>query len=325
MSLKDDVLDALSNKQDFISGQQLANQLGVSRNAIWKAINSLKDQGYEFESVTNLGYKLSHTGDVLTNRGVEKFLDEKERFEIHILSEASSTNSMLKELAENGEQQGLVLATTYQVAGRGRGKRSFYSPKDKGIYFSLLLNPKIEPQKAIDITLIAGVSLVKAIKDVTNIDTQIKWVNDVYYKDKKIAGILSEASLSFENGEMRYVVVGLGLNLIEPVGGYPKEIRDVAGALFESAPNIPDLRNRLIAKTLNYILYYVDNIDKREYVNEYKKLQWLTNKNVQIIRSDKVVGVGRVIGLDNECHLLVQHTDGEIEHLSSGEVRVRIK
>ena len=201
-------LDALEkNRGEYLSGEQLASSLGVSRNAVWKAIQKLEEAGHKIRAVPKRGYTLAPESDVLTVQSVSRFLDTDMPVYLQVQTEVTSTNTLLKAQAEQGAPEGTVLIAESQTAGKGRLGRHFTSPPGTGIYFSLLLRPHCTAEKSLFITTTAAVAVCEAIEQVTGLNPQIKWVNDVYLNEKKVCGILTEASVDFENG--RYCMLRL--------------------------------------------------------------------------------------------------------------------
>lgn len=201
MRIQDAVLDALEkNRGEYLSGEQLASSLGVSRNAVWKAIQKLEEAGHKIRAVPKRGYTLAPESDVLTVQSVSRFLDTDMPVYLQVQTEVTSTNTLLKAQAEQGAPEGTVLIAESQTAGKGRLGRHFTSPPGTGIYFSLLLRPHCTAEKSLFITTTAAVAVCEAIEQVTGLNPQIKWVNDVYLNEKKVCGILTGASVDFENG-----------------------------------------------------------------------------------------------------------------------------
>ena len=226
---KSQVLELLTeNSGKFFSGEEIATELGVSRNAVWKAVNSLKFEGYKIEAVKNKGYALSSTTDVISVKGIKKYL--KSDLDIEVYKEVTSTNTMLKERGSQGAKEGQVIIANMQTAGRGRIGRTFHSPSDTGIYMSILLRPTdLIPQDAVKITTLAAVCACEAIENVSGKSAAIKWVNDIFMDGLKVCGILTEAAMSLESGNLDYVVLGIGLNAYEPEGGFPEESYNQSG------------------------------------------------------------------------------------------------
>ena len=212
MSVKDEVLKELeNNKGDYISGGQLADNLGVSRNSVWKAIKALEKSGYEINAIPNKGYCLAEKNDILSSYSIKQHL-KNPHLDISVFSSVTSTNTILKEMAEQGAKEGTVIIAEEQTAGRGRTGKQFYSPKGTGIYISILLRPDIPAEESLFLTTSAAVATARAIEDVSDKRALIKWVNDIYLEDKKTCGILTEGAFNVETGKLDYAIVGIGIN-----------------------------------------------------------------------------------------------------------------
>ena len=224
MSVKDEVLKELeNNKGDYISGGQLADNLGVSRNSVWKAIKALEKSGYEINAIPNKGYCLAEKNDILSSYSIKQHL-KNPHLDISVFSSVTSTNTILKEMAEQGAKEGTVIIAEEQTAGRGRTGKQFYSPKGTGIYISILLRPDIPAEESLFLTTSAAVATARAIEDVSDKRALIKWVNDIYLEDKKACGILTEGAFNVETGKLDYAIVGIGINVCIPDGGFPDNI-----------------------------------------------------------------------------------------------------
>lgn len=244
-------------------------------------------------------------------------------YNITVEHEVTSTNDILKSLANNGAAEGAVLIAQSQTAGRGRMTRSFYSPKDSGIYMSVLLRPHFPVQDAMRITTSAAVAVRRAIISFTDEPVAIKWVNDIYMRDKKVCGILTESSVDFERGLLNYAVLGIGLNVCKPSCDFPDELRTVAGCIFED--NMPEnIYNRLAVEILNQLKAVIDIPVDIEIVNEYRANSWLDGKHVDVINGDSVYPA-KVIGISDDLGLVVQADSGEINVLTFGEVSVKTR
>ena len=254
-----------ADKGKFFSGEELAARLAVSRTAVWKAVNSLRKEGYEIQAVQNKGYSLSVSTDILSIQGVEKYLNPEHSYiELEILPDIGSTNDYLREKAAQGKGEGYAVVAGAQTRGKGRTGRSFYSPADTGIYLSLLLRPKdCGPAQAVKFTTMAAVAACEAIEKVSHRSPQIKWVNDIYIDGKKVSGILTEASVSLENGSLEYVLLGIGINVYPPEKGFPQELRETAGSVFQERKS--DGKNQLAAGFLNRLM----DIYTKEEIGEY--------------------------------------------------------
>ena len=310
-----------THKGDFFSGEEIAEKLSVSRTAVWKAVNSLRNEGYEIEAVPNKGYSLSVNTDILSAQGIRKYLNQAcSDIKLHVLPQVEATNTLLREKANAGAKEGYTVIADEQTNGRGRRGRSFYSPKDTGIYMSLLLRPVgITPGQAIKNTTMAAVAACEAIEEVSGKQTGIKWVNDIYMDGRKVSGILTEASFDMENGSLDYVVLGIGMNVYPPKGGFPKEIEQIAGTIFHESQN--DGKNSLAAGFLNHFMNYYTAGENVNYVEKYRDRSLAVGKEVTVLSSN---GGKRAVALDvdEECRLIVQYEDGRTERLSSGEISI---
>ena len=326
MSVKDKTLNVLeNNKGNYISGAELAKELSVSRNAIWKAIKSLKDEGYNICAITNKGYCLSIDTDILSSQCISKYLNKNNNnFNINVYKTINSTNTAIKELAINGGKEGTVIIAEEQTEGRGRFGRKFHSPKGTGIYMSILLRPQLHSSKAFLITTATAVAVAEAIESISNKEAKIKWVNDIYCDNKKVCGILTEASFDFESGIIDHAVLGIGINVKPPEGGFTEEIKDIATSIFNDENSASaDIRSRLIAEVLNRFWSYYKNIEDKSFIEKYKSRSLLINKEINILsRNSSESAVA--IEIDDECRLKVRMHDGSIRFLSSGEVSIRL-
>lgn len=324
MSVKIKTLNILeNNKGEFISGENLAKTLNVSRNSIWKAINSLKKEGYDISSITNKGYCLNLNNNILSSESILKYL-KTDFFDIDVHKTINSTNTFVKELAINGEKEGLVVIAEEQLLGMGRFSRKFYSPKGCGIYMSILLRPKLLASNSYLITSSAAVAICNAIDFISNKESKIKWVNDIYLDNKKVSGVLTEASLDFESGLIDYAVLGIGINVFKPKEGFDEEIENIATSIFDKeSEKSGDIRSELIAKILENFLDFYKNIEDKSFLEAYKEKSLLINKEVNIL-SKNSAEKAIVLDIDKECRLKVKLEDGTIKFLSSGEVSLKL-
>lgn len=230
-----------------------------------------------------------------------------------------STNSQAKELATSGNaNEGDLIISLSQSGGRGRMGRSFYSPKGCGVYFSLVLKPKLPAEDISLITPIAAVAVALAIEKATHKSPKIKWVNDIFLNGKKVCGILSEASFN-SSGGAEYVILGIGMNLKAPSDGYPAEIKNIAGSIFEENEELN--ANALVADTVNEFFTLYNDLYSKNIPNEYKKRMMLMGDDINYtVNSTKKSG--RVVGLDDRFHIIVENEAGEREALQSGEVTI---
>lgn len=323
MSVKERLLPLLQTcSGNFLSGEDAAKLLGVSRNAVWKAVSALKKEGYNIEAVTNRGYRLKDSGDILSPAEIEKNLTTlKGKLDIEVKETVTSTNALLKEKAALGAPEGTVLIALSQTAGRGRFTRKFFSPADSGIYMSILLRPRIPAESATLITTAAAVAVAEAAEKISGRKTGIKWVNDVLIDGKKICGILTEASLNIESGELDYAIPGIGLNIYEPENGFPDEIKNIAGAILEERGS--GNKSRLAAAVLESFFKYYKDISERTYLNSYRERCIVLGKQINVLSSDGT-RPATALDIDENCRLRVKYSDGKEEILSSGEVSIKI-
>ena len=260
---------------------------------------------------------MSH--ETLTYDGLKKLL--KTDCTVKIFETLESTNITAKNEAKNGAAEGTLIIARSQSGGRGRLGRSFYSPKGTGIYLSIVLKPDILSEDITLITPIAAISVSKAIETVTKKSPLIKWVNDIFLNNKKVCGILSEAMLNSE-GSAEYVILGIGINLITPVDGYPDDIKDIAGSVYQKdeTPNI----NSLIAAVVNNFFEMYKDLNSPALPNEYQNRMMLTGSNINYIKNG-VQESGVVMGIDKNFHLIVKKENGDLAHLQSGEITIGSK
>ena len=311
-----------SNKSVFLSGEEIARRLGVSRNAVWKAIKALQADGYPIQAVPNRGYCLAASSDVLSESGIRQYLTgEAQSLDLRVYDSVDSTNLVLRTLANAGAAEGTVVIAAEQAGGRGRKGRSFYSPQGTGVYISLLLKPKIAPDDATLITTTAAVAVSEAVEVLSGEPAGIKWVNDVFLRGKKVCGILTEGSFDMESGQFEYAILGAGINVFEPDGGFPAEIREIAGSVLTSPA--PDAKNRVIADYLNRFLPLYRALGSETTNAEYRRRSFVLGKMVNVLTGDGATPA-RAIDVDDHCRLIVEYADGRREALSSGEISVKI-
>ena len=321
LSTKDSVLSELMKSPgNAVSGAELARDLKVTRNAVWKAVLSLKNDGYNILS-TAKGYALRGECDIINKQRICEYV-QTDGYCVHMYDSVDSTNNVLKKLAQSGAPELTAVVAREQTAGRGRLGRSFFSPKDSGIYVSVLLRPVLAASDALKITTAVAVVVSQAIESVLNIKTGIKWVNDIYYGSRKVCGILTEASVDLESAGIEYAVVGIGVNVEQPEGGFPDEISSTADSLCVCGK--ADVKNRLVAGILDGIAQARSKLTDGSYVAEYKARSILKGKSVSVIKQGGETDA-LVLGIDDDFRLEVEYNDKRRESLSSGEVRIKLK
>lgn len=328
MKTQDKVLTLLIEKKgEAVSGESLAEQLSVSRTAIWKSITCLRDAGYSIKAVTNKGYILEQEADILKASVIAENLSQEVLAlvgnRIEVFQEIDSTNTEAKRRASDKSDfiTGSLLLAETQTAGRGRLGRVFYSPKQKGLYMSLLFQPD---EKYVDTSLMtacAAVAVCRALEK-WNILSQIKWVNDVFIGNKKVCGILTEGIMNMEERRMDAVVLGIGIN-IRQENTMPEELKNIVGFVKTDETKESFSRNELAAEVMNQVISIFTEPGKCDLVmEEYKAKSLVMNKVVTVI-SLKEPYEAKVIDITKEGHLIVKTTTGEKKELLSGEVSIK--
>lgn len=317
MKTKEKVLNILVQKSEPVSGEQIAIALGISRNSVWKAINSLKSSGYKI-STSPIGYVLDEAND-FDEYAIKRYL--KGEHGLHIYKKESSSNTVAKELCRTGAAHGDVVIVESQTAGRGRMGRSFLSSSENGLYMSVILRPQISADKCVGITAATAVAVARAIEEESGVITGIKWVNDVFVGEKKCAGILTEAAIDFESGGVQYVIVGIGVNICPPEGGFDKEIEEIACGVYEKEyPR--SFKARLCAGIINNVFELFEELESKTYLEEYKKKSIIIGKSVDVYVGERVV-CGVATDIDENANLVVTDESGAVHTFNSGEARVR--
>lgn len=305
-----------SGESENISGQELSERLGVSRAAVWKAVDKLRAQGYQIEAAPNRGYKLIKSGDMLSKQQIEALLPEKlrEKTEILLFKTINSTNTYGKKLAADGAKSGTVIIADQQTEGRGRRGHSFYSPPKTGLYMSVILRPQGFAADIDMVTVCAGCAVCRAVENLTDRKPMIKWVNDIFIDDKKICGILSEGVTDFEAGSVDSIVVGIGVNVTTDI--FPQEIENKAGALNCQIP-----RSKIAAEIIKQ-LFECLNSTREKNIAEYKSRSLVLGKEISYFRNN-FPRQGRAVDIDQKGQLIVETEDGR-ETLNAGEISVKL-
>ncbi len=314
INLKQKILDILKNADGYISGERISEQLNISRAAVWKHIKNFKNMGYEIDSVTNKGYRLVSSPDIITENGIKSGLDTEYFGQtLFIYDETDTTNERAK--ANSSAPQGSTFIAEVQTHGKGSRGRGWVSPRGTGIWHSILLKPDISPLEVSQITLVAGLAVCRAI----GLGAKIKWPNDIVIGSKKVCGILTE--MSAEIDMVNYVVCGIGINV--NTESFDKEIEHRATSMYiESGQKFR--RDELIAKLLNEFEYYYKrflNGGLRAILDEYKENCITIDRDVSVIFKKETV-TGKAVDVDESGSLVVETADGIIR-VTSGEVSVR--
>ena len=305
---------------EFVSGENLSRRLGLSRAAIWKAVDALRRDGYDIEARTGLGYRLMAAPDVLTEEEVRSLLGKTEVVgrKLCCFSQLESTNTYAKGIALSGAPDGTVVIANSQTAGRGRRDRSFLSPADKGIYLSVLLRPSLPPERLTAVTAMAGVAVCDAVERVCAIRPRLKWPNDPVLGGKKLCGILTEMSVEAESGHVQYLVVGIGLNVLHS----PAKIATSLSMNVEQPISRPALAAAEIeALDRLYADLRAGNLDR--YLALYRRDCVNLGKSVQLIDAEGRRETVTAVDIDDSFGLVVRDKEGRQKTVRSGEVSVR--
>ncbi|MBQ6972845.1 MAG: biotin--[Synergistaceae bacterium] len=319
--MKTKILNALEAKRgEYLSGEELAESLGVSRAAVWKAVESLRKEGHKISASTNKGYMLETVSDILTEKGISSHLKPGSHVSrVICLGEIDSTNSYAKKLALSGGIHGTLIAANHQTAGRGRRGHTFESPAGTGLYMSLILKPDADISRFQMITIADAVAVCLAVEDLypkARGKLGIKWVNDVFMNGRKICGILTEAVTGFESGEIESVITGIGINV--STKKFSPEASGIAGTIFTEG-GLAFGRDELCARVADYVMDFAEDLGSPAVIQAYRERSLLTGHDVTFMRGDERMS-GHVEGIDDTGGLIVRDPSGNIEALRSGEV-----
>lgn len=325
---KSDILTLLRNSEEYVSGQQLCDRFGVTRTAVWKVINQLKEEGYQIESVTGKGYRLMESPvDVLSASEIASRLTTKwAGRKLYYLDTTGSTNNDAKRMGEEGDPHGTTVVADIQTAGKGRRGRSWQSLSGTALSFTILLRPEFAPDKASMITLIMALSVAEAVEETTGAEAGIKWPNDIVMNRKKICGMLTEMTMTPEMDEIQYVVVGAGINVNNASPEeFHEDVRPTATSLrIETGRQISraELLNRALMRFEENYEIFLTTLDLSGLRERYQK--HLLNMGAQVRVLDpagEFTGVSE--GIDDRGELIVVKENGERVPVYAGEVSVR--
>jgi len=317
------ILSALRANLDGVSGAQLAEQLAISRAAIWSRIEELRQAGYEIEAGPHFGYRLVsspdalHADDLLARLGKTKVIGR----DIRVFEETTSANDVIEKLARDGVKEGVVVFAESQTKGRGRLGRKWMSPTHKGLWFSILLRPELSPQETTQLTVASATALRRAIKNVAGISAEIKWPNDLLIGGKKVVGILTE--MSAEVDRVRHVILGIGVDVNQDAAEFPAELRKIATSLkAESGAEI--CRAELATEILRELDFDYARICGGKFAqlaDEWEAGCLTIGKNVSVQMGARQIR-GRAEALDDDGALLVRTEHGLLECIIGGDVTV---
>jgi BirA family biotin operon repressor/biotin-[acetyl-CoA-carboxylase] ligase len=315
------ILSALRAHPGGVSGAQLAEQLGISRAAIWSRIEELRHVGYDIEAGPHFGYRLVsspdalHADDLLARLGKTKIIGR----DLQVFEQTTSTNDVMEKLARDGVKEGVAVFAESQTKGRGRLGRKWISPAHKGLWFSILLRPDLRPQETTQLTVASAIALRRAVKSVTGLSPEIKWPNDLLIGGKKVAGILTE--LSAEVDRVRHIILGIGVDVNQDAAEFPVELRKTATSLkIETGETIS--RAELAVAILRELDLDYARICGGKFsavADEWESGCATIGKNVTVHIGDRQIR-GRAESLDDDGALLVRTEHGHLERIIGGDV-----
>ncbi|WP_314579207.1 biotin--[acetyl-CoA-carboxylase] ligase [Enterococcus gilvus] len=311
MATKEKVLAFLKAENAVLSGEALAQELGVSRTAIWKAIKELEKKGYQIQHLGN-GYRY-RPSDILDAKEIQENIFPP--MKVSVLETSASTMKDAQLAVVEGKKTPLLIVADMQEAPHGRFNRPFFAAKQQGIYMSLLLEPKEQLQELPQYTLLMAVAVAEAIDELLGVDSQIKWVNDIYLNHKKVAGILSEAMTDIETNSLKHIIIGMGINFSIPQENYPVALQEKATSLFPTG-EASATRNQLIVLIWNRFFELL--AEPSTYLASYRKKSFVLGKKVTFKRKDRTY-LGTAISITDTGELVVDLGNEHLS-LSSGEI-----
>jgi BirA family biotin operon repressor/biotin-[acetyl-CoA-carboxylase] ligase len=314
--MDDKIIPLLRQKSEYVSGEEIAEHLKVSRQALWKHIQQLKDVGYDIVAVPHLGYKLAASPDRLlpaeiTSQLHTKFVGKN----IYYFETVSSTMDSAEEVGIKGAPEGTLVVAEGQTKGRGRLARSWHSPKYKGIYLSLLLRPKLLPQSTPILTLLSAVSICEAIHVVSGLEARIKWPNDILLAHKKVGGILTE--LNAETDTTRFVVIGIGLNVNNDKNSLIKGATSLKEHYKHPLNRIALLQEILRRLESNYLAFQAKG--PAPLIQKWKVYNLTLGKRIKVISCRRHLE-GMAVDIDSDGGLLLRNDAGLFQKLFSGDI-----
>lgn len=322
METKQKVYNLLQNHVgEILSGEEIANMIGLSRAAVWKAVQSLRQDGIFIQSESGKGYFLEKADTTLNENSLLYHFNKYEMPNppLKFFKTISSTNLEAKQWALSGASHGSIVVAYEQSGGKGRIGRAFSSPPG-GIYMSIILRPTCSLQDASFVTQATAVAVCQSIEEQCKISLQIKWVNDLFFNQKKCCGILTEAGTHFENQTLDYLVVGIGLNFETPLNVFPENLSPFVTSLFPNG-NAPISSAEQIVLFYKKILTLSKHLENRGFLEEYRKRNFILGKTIEVM--DKTSYSAKAVDIDENGGLLIQTKDGNLKTLHYGEVSIK--
>ncbi|WP_153732238.1 biotin--[acetyl-CoA-carboxylase] ligase [Sporosarcina obsidiansis] len=322
--VKNELLKKLfAAKGEPVSGQDMADEFGLSRTAIWKYIKELEEEGYKIGSLRKKGYYLIEIPDLVNQANIKKHLQTAEYgHTIHYFKTCPTTQTIAHEEAQNGAADGTLIIAEEQTAGKGRLARPWTSNEGRGIWMSLIIRPELAPQQAPQLTLVTAVAIVRAIEEVADIQPVIKWPNDILINGKKVTGILTE--LQADPDRVKAIILGIGLNANQELADFPEELQTIATSLrIEKGEKVD--RALLVAKILEYVEQYTALYVEKGFAPI--KLLWesyasITGKRIRAnMVNESVEGIA--LGISAEGLLELQLEDGTVRGIYSADIEIK--
>ncbi|GLB57968.1 biotin--[acetyl-CoA-carboxylase] ligase [Cytobacillus sp. NCCP-133] len=323
LEIRKKMIDAFTNsKEEYLSGQYLADLIGCSRTAVWKHIEELRKEGFELQAVRRKGYRITKTPEKVTADEIRLGLKTK-TLGRHIQHEESvdSTQKIAHRLAYEGAAEGTVVIAEEQVSGRGRMDRRWYSPKSTGVWMSVILRPNIPPPMAPQLTLITAVAVVQAIEDLTELTPQIKWPNDILMNGKKVTGILTE--LQADADRIISIIIGIGINVNQQLDDYPDELKNIATSL-----SIEKGEKLSRAELIKIILGKLENLYKLYLDKGFYPIKLLWESYAVSIGKNLTARTitgsiyGKALGITDDGVLMIEDSSGKIHHVYSADIEL---
>jgi len=317
------IREFLAAGDDFVSGSQLAELIGVSRVSVWSYMEKLKAQGFDFEAVRSKGYRLTKVPDELNQALIQARLQHAaEEYQAIVLDEVDSTNSEAERRIANGERTPFVVLSRLQTVGRGRLGREWHSPQNGNLYSSYAFRPQISPSQMSLFTLWMGINICECINSLCQVSCKIKWPNDLHIDGKKVAGILTEARM--EADLVLNVVLGIGLNVNSDGADWPDELKEIATSLNQASGREFDI-NKLVSTLSGRIAIaykkLLDGSHRAELKERWSRYDTLDGKEISLLQGESRIS-GIASGIDSNGSLIIERPDGTRYLARAGEVTI---
>ncbi len=326
MSVKESVAAFLQkNEGTYISGSRIAESIGCSRNAVWKAIQDLKQQGVPIDACKKRGYCQTREADFLSETDILRYRNSHVLgYPIYLLEKTDSTNDYCRRLYETGATHGTIVIANEQSHGRGQHGKSFLSPPGTGLYFSILLRQSVAIQDATLLTACAALATAQAIDILYDTSTKIKWVNDILLNGKKCCGILTEGGISLETGELDYAIIGIGVNVRMTKDTLPESLHDSVTSIEESVPGSSVRRAELLSAILYHLERILPNFQSRKFLQAYRQRSMLLGQKITVTDENGCITHAIAEEITDDCGLKICEESGTTRTLYSASESVSL-